>query len=211
MNSFIEALRQRLQDELPGEESHSRMLPKNRREGKHTSFPKKAGVLILLFPEEKDIKTVVIKRAIDNSPHSGQIALPGGRHENQDIDITHTALRESWEEIGILPEEVNVLGALTHIYIPVSNYEVVPVLGFIKEKPAFILNKNEVEEIIEISISELTGKEVYQNTCLKKEDHKEVWVPCLQIKKSPPIWGATAMILSELIDLINDLPATRWL
>ena len=210
MNSFIEALKRRLQEELPGEEAHIRMLPDSRRKGKQHLSPKKAGVLILLFPDNQNVKTLVIKRAIDNSPHSGQIALPGGRHEENDIDITFTALRETYEEIGVLPDEIEILGSLTSIYIPVSNYEVFPAVGIIEEKPLFNLNNREVESVIEIALEELTGDDVFQTFYFRQEENKEIEAPCLQIKNSPPIWGATAMILSELIDILNDIMPIRW-
>lgn len=121
----------RLSLPLPGYEAQRKMMNVNR---PHiVPVPEQArqsGVLLLIYPEDTDLKLVLIERPKDGSVHSGQVAFPGGQKEKEDLNIIRTALREANEEINLDPDRVNILGALTSLYIPVSNFEVHPIVAF---------------------------------------------------------------------------------
>src|ERR1043165_9931303 len=96
-----------------------------------------------------------MKRMADRTAHSGQVSFPGGRYEPADVKMLGTALRETQEEVGIDPDAIDVLGALTSLYIPVSNYNVFPFVGYTSVRPEYKLNDKEVSYIIETPLSYL--------------------------------------------------------
>jgi len=130
--------------------------------------------------------------------HAGQIALPGGRIEKGETAI-ETALRETWEEIGISREKIEILGSLSELYVQVSGFQIHPFVGWIDKKPAFIINKNEVEKTISFPFKLITNsiEEVEINTI-----SGQLKVPCIRFE-GEIIWGATAMILSEFADVLD--------
>lgn len=200
---FISKLIEELKKSLPGQESQMKMIPKGRRTNisySENKNIKKSAVLILLFPEKDDIYIVLIKRATDGSKHSGQIALPGGKFENEDCDLFKTAVREAEEEIGVKRKDVDVIGHLTSLFIPVSNYFVQPVVGRINYKPEFIRSINEVDEIYTVKLQEL--KEAYTVCKTFNINGKQLTAP-FYIINDIKVWGATAMILSEFIEVLN--------
>jgi 8-oxo-dGTP pyrophosphatase MutT (NUDIX family) len=198
----------RLMDELkkplPGFDAQRVMMPSFRRDSL-LSIPeqvKKGAVLILLYGEYEDLTMCLIKRTVDGSVHSGQISLPGGKMEESDLDIVHTALREAHEEIGVRPELATVLGLLSSLYIPVSNYLVFPIVAYTPTKPQFVPNSFEVDELIEVSIKLLLNPEIRGNDTIVVND-MERQVPAFIIGKHK-IWGATAMILNEFMHVFRN-------
>jgi 8-oxo-dGTP pyrophosphatase MutT (NUDIX family) len=204
----IKRLKEELSRPLPGLEAQMRMAPSVIRPGK-TKLPlRNSGVLVLLYPKEERLYTVFMKRPEYGGPHSGQISFPGGKSEKGDVSLTDTALRESHEEIGIPPASVEVLGTLTPLTIPISNYKLLPVVGFFHEKPYFITDPKEVVYLIEAEIDLLlkTGVEKREILIL---GNQSIEVPYYDIH-GHHVWGATAMILSEFLEIIKrfeDLPA----
>ena len=201
--NFINKLQEQLGNRLPGLTAQLKMAPITRLielERERTVVePRKSAVLILFYPDKRNIKLILIKRAIDQTVHSGQISFPGGKFEKDDKHLKQTALRETEEEVGINPEQVSIIGALSKLYIPPSNFDVYPFIGFLQKKPQ--LNGNhEVQHILEVDFDELRKPE----TCIEKaifhRTGKEVMVPSYAIQNEI-IWGATAMMLSELIEL----------
>ena len=140
-----------------------------------------------------------IERTSGNTIHSGQIGLPGGKYEKSDVDRTTTALRETSEELGVDCDQVEIVGHLTELYIPVSNFKVLPVLGFCEKRPVFRLNRFEVEQVIEMPVQQLLLKDNMRKFELQRADFKII-APYFEAK-GHKIWGATAMILSELREL----------
>jgi 8-oxo-dGTP pyrophosphatase MutT (NUDIX family) len=199
--SYIRLLREELKKDLPGHDAQYRMAPGMRLRFKPTSTGKKAAVLILLYPYEESLFTVFIKRPDYPGIHGGQISLPGGKMEKNDPDITFTALRETEEEIGINRQEVDILGFLSPLFIPVSNMLVSPVVGFNAEKPVFHIQPGEVAGLIETAIGEFLKPEIVQDK-IKIIRLKRAIVPFYNIN-GHHIWGATAMIISEFTELLR--------
>jgi 8-oxo-dGTP pyrophosphatase MutT (NUDIX family) len=188
---------------LPGRISHLGMAPFYRRDEIDKEYPAtavKSSVLILFYMKMNDPHVVFIRRAMYKGVHSGQIALPGGRWEITDKSMYHTALRESAEEIGIIPELVGFCGKLTDLYIPPSNYIVSPFVGIYNGVPSFIPDTIEVQGIIEIPFSQFMDESNMKIVNIEIDNNFTVKTPCFDINENI-IWGATAMMLNEMIIL----------
>lgn len=167
---------------------------------------RQAAVLMLLYPHEGCWTLAFIRRAGGHPEdrHAGQIAFPGGRVEETDPDLCFTAVREATEEIGIDPFSLHHLGALSSLYIPVSNYEVHPFLAWMDHRPDFRLQPSEVAGLLEPAVEVLARPETLKYRSIRLYSGK--WlsnVPCFEWDKHV-IWGATAMMLSELLALIGE-------
>lgn len=197
----IKLLQEKVREDLPGLHVQLEMAPVTRLSFKKPEETKKAGVLILLYPKNNIYYLVFIQRPTYNGAHSGQISFPGGQFEEADDNLIKTALRESYEEIGICTEDVKVLGSLSPLYIPVSNFEVKPVVGYLSYTPKFKADPIEVNHIIELPLYEVA--DIQNKDEVDMHIRGEVFrVPCFY-PASYKIWGATAMILSELIHVIR--------
>ncbi len=205
--NFKEELRKRLADELPGLSSQMKMVPAVRREeigNRHgNGDARKAAVLICFYPEvHGGIHLVLIRRNEYDGVHSGQISFPGGRHENDDSDLFHTALREAEEETNIRIDDVEVLGEISPVYIPPSNFIVKPVIGWTSQRPDLIPDPLEVSEILTVSLDELMDPVNRQTKDISHREFNIIDVPCFYIQ-GHIIWGATAMMLSEVVDVLD--------
>jgi 8-oxo-dGTP pyrophosphatase MutT (NUDIX family) len=194
-------LEQRLQQPLPGFEAQRRMI--GRVLPTPASIPENArlsAVLGLLFPVKDDLRVLLIRRTEDGHAHSGQISFPGGRKDEEDETLLHTALREAREEVGIDTNEIKVLGQLSSTYIPVSNFHVFPFLAFAKEKPITIPNSLEVAYTIEVSLNDFLKEDFKTKTTVTSSADKSFIreVNAYRLHDGGIIWGATAMIISEL-------------
>jgi 8-oxo-dGTP pyrophosphatase MutT (NUDIX family) len=208
---FIEKLSRELTLPLPGKEVQLRMTSNIRiRElmdlsGMNMENAIKSSVLILLYPGAGNgIPAFVVRlRPTYDGVHSGQISLPGGRYENHDEDLLQTALRETDEEIGVDKEKVTVIGKLTELYIPPSNYIVQPFIGYTTSRPVFSPQPEEVEQIIEIPLHDLLDE---RNRMEKEFDVRGIRfkAPAFVIGGNI-IWGATAMILSEFKEILQKI------
>ncbi|MBN2636472.1 MAG: CoA pyrophosphatase [Prolixibacteraceae bacterium] len=197
-----EKIRKALLKKLPGAKSHMKMLPKNRSLNAAQNDRNKlkhSSVLLLLFPENDVLKICLIKRPMHMKNHAGQIALPGGRIEKGETAL-ETALRETNEEIGIDTSAIEILGSLSELYVEVSGFIIHPFVGWLPQKPNFVINPAEVEKIILFPLNRFLSNpdEIELETVKGK-----LKVPCVQFE-SEIIWGATAMILSEFHDLLNE-------
>jgi len=206
---FSELLSQRLTNDLPGMNRQLLMAPAHRendiRKGLHNPGAIKSSVLILIFPHDGLIKTVVMLRPSYNGVHSGQVSLPGGKWETTDTDMAATALRETQEEIGVDPSKIRLIGALSPLYIPPSNYIVFPFIGLADSKPNFLADPAEVQELIEIHLEDLLDKNTATLRKVILSDGTSSEVPCY-VFGEVIIWGATAMILSEFAELLQTIP-----
>lgn len=203
-NEFVSWLRQRLTQPLPGYTAQQKMMNINRPDGSHApATARQSGVLILLYPKDADIWLVVIERSADGGVHSGQIALPGGKKEDSDADIIATALREAAEEVALNAHKVEVLGVLSSLYIPVSNFVVNPVIAICNEVPQLIPSEYEVARIWHLPLSSIfSRKEMVhvQASGLRLTIHTIAYM----MDDEKFIWGATAMILSELEVMLEE-------
>jgi 8-oxo-dGTP pyrophosphatase MutT (NUDIX family) len=204
---LLTRLENRLKDPLPGWKSHKQMASLKRLVKLQTmvipSNARVAGVLVLLYCHGEEVSIVFMKRVEDGGVHSGQISFPGGKAELEDKDIIDTALREANEEIGVDPKQVTVIGKLSEIYIPPSNFRVTPVLAYTNSTPLFVSDPNEVAEVIEVPLSMLIDKSSASSQKIRIGNTFNMTVPCY-IANGQTIWGATAMMLSELLDLIRE-------
>lgn len=192
-------INQRLSDKLPGKLAHQEAAPYRKVDYDRLDMNtvRKSGVLVLFYEKDNEPHIVLIQRPIYKGTHSGQIAFPGGKVEETDKDIIHTALREANEEVGVVMEHIEVIGQLSDVYIPVSNFLVSPVIGFVDYTPSFIAEEREVAEIVELKLSLLAQTEVLSTDNIKLSNGLKLEVPTFQFNQKT-IWGATALMLNEL-------------
>lgn len=204
-NTFIETTRMLIHSPLPGLEAQMRMAG-IRRILQQESIPtpenaNRAGVLLFFYPVSEEPHLVFMKRTEDGGVHSGQISFPGGRAEKSDPDIIFTALREANEEVGIPTDKVQVIGKLTDLYIPPSGFLVTPVVGFSTSRPSFKADPSEVAEIIELPMASFLEKNARTIAKIYINEGLQFDAPCFNIRGNI-IWGATAMILNELLEML---------
>ena len=202
---FITQLKITINNDLPGEESHQKMrviydqsieLPFS----KINSTP--AAVLILLYLEDNEIYFFLTKRSNELEHHKGQISLPGGTQEENE-KLTHTALRETQEEIGINKTSISIIGSMTPLFVPVTGFMINPFIGYSLNKLEPTPDPLEVEAIFSVNISDLLNKE---NRTIEQRNIRgyDVEVPYFKLNNYE-VWGATSMILSEFRDLIKSI------
>ncbi len=196
--------------DLPGETSHYKMAPIERlkeltKQSLKKNKAKRASVMVLFYPNKAgETHLALILRKTYKGVHSAQVGFPGGRQEVSDLSSKHTALRETQEEIGVLQEDIRVLKKLTQIYIPPSNFFVEPFIGTCDKTPQFVLQQTEVEALIEVKISDLLDDGIYCTRRLSTSYATDIEVPAY-ILNTHVVWGATAMMLSEVRELLNQL------
>jgi len=200
----LRSLKNRLAGPMPGLKAQMGMIP-HPRPGNKAYFEVedssiKAGVLLLFYPFKDRLHLVLTRRTEQVDFHKGQISLPGGRQEPEE-SLEQTALREAQEELQIDPDSIQILGMLTPLYIPPSNYCIYPVAAISERRPDFRPAAQEVAEVLEIPLEHLLDS---------KNMRREKWVirgadvevPFYSYK-GHKIWGATAMVLAELVDILK--------
>jgi 8-oxo-dGTP pyrophosphatase MutT (NUDIX family) len=204
LNSFIIEFQKQLSLPLPGRDAQLKMASamRNRELGfsYDTSTATKSSVLISFYPDKGKLITVFILRQTYDGVHSGQVSFPGGRMEPEDISLVQTALREAQEEVNIDSGKVKIIGTLSELFIPPSNFIVLPVIGFLEERPDLKPDISEVSEIIEADLSFLFDDSRIKQKTIEINGHK-IEAPYFDVH-GKVIWGATAMILSELKEVI---------
>ena len=197
--SLKQYLIERLQQELPGKIAHIEAAPYRRVNFTDTELTeaRKSGVLVLFYAKENVPHVALMQRPKYDGTHSGQISFPGGKQEKTDRNIEHTALREAYEEVGIIMEDVEIIGQLSDVYIPVSKFNVSPIIGFIDYHPTFNIDNHEVEELIELKLSDLISVKKLTPTKISLANNTIIKAPSFVFNQKI-VWGATALMLNEL-------------
>jgi 8-oxo-dGTP pyrophosphatase MutT (NUDIX family) len=198
--SFIDSLKKSLTKPLPGEASQYKMAPEGRKNIPLNEKSNNAAVLLLLFPNFNQPYIVFTKRHDYNGPHGGQVSFPGGKQELHDANLEQTAIREASEELGVPAYDIQIIGQLSSLTIPVSGFTVYPFVGFLNKKPIWEPNSFEVNYILEIPVAQLINPNsiMWEYWILH---NSQVKVPFYNVANEK-IWGATAMILSEFTDVV---------
>lgn len=202
-NSFIVELKKALAPPLPGSPAHDMLAPEHRKnlllQNADLANAQLSSVLILFYPDNDDNPSVIFTKRVEyKGVHSGQISFPGGKSELQDEDLFATAYRETEEEIGIKRDKIETLGVLTELYVPPSNFIIFPVVAAMREHPVFVPDEKEVAEILTVPFSFFFSNAAAGKYSINTNDGQYLQVPGYMINNHL-IWGATAMILSELI------------
>jgi len=205
--NFLEYVPKLVNVPLPAKEAHFKMVPFERIENlKNQDLkslnPKTAAVMMLLYPKNQRTHLVLIVRNSYKGVHSAQIAFPGGKYEANDENFQNTALRETYEEIGIHPNQIEIIMPFTNLYIQASNFMVYPFLGICKEEIVFVPDGNEVVNIIELPLHVFLNDNSIVTTNMSTSYAKNIEIPAFKINEHI-VWGATAMMLSELKEVLK--------
>jgi len=207
LHQILPKIKQIRPDNLPGFEAQAKMSPPMRQQFTQADImrlnAKKSAVLVLLYEKNQQTHIVFTQRQEYDGAHSGQISFPGGKMDHTDPDLTYTALRETAEEVGVEVARDAVIGELSFLYVPPSNFVIYPYIAHLEELPQFVPEEKEVKRIIELPVQELlnpSNQQVYRyhNKGLNIDFDSPSY-----LVEGTTIWGATAMILSELLTILD--------
>jgi 8-oxo-dGTP pyrophosphatase MutT (NUDIX family) len=204
-DKLIKKLIANLENSLPGIEAQIKMAHPERMIPKEApSEAKLAAVLLLLIKVKKAWHVLFVERVgRQGDVHSNQIAFPGGKMEISDSTLVHTALRETWEEIGIPNEKINIIGGLTPLYIPVSNFHMHPYIGVIDTLPEFTIQPNEIKQVFTFSLAKLKKPDTVKITDIRINEKLTLTdIPYYDVN-GKVLWGATAMVISEFLNVMK--------
>jgi 8-oxo-dGTP pyrophosphatase MutT (NUDIX family) len=209
-SALIAHLRDALQLPLPGLHTQMQMAPAPRPGTVPISELdrncRRAGVLVLLYPCAGELCLVLTRRTESLESHRGQISFPGGGLHTGE-SVRQAALREAEEELCVAPAELDLVGDLSPLYIPASSYCIYPLVAFASRRPDFLPNPHEVAEVIEAPLSRLLDPATRcEETWPWQDTYRRV--PFYAISEHK-VWGATAMVLCELLTLIDENPSPR--
>ena len=199
---FLERITKELKN-LPGIVAHQKFYPSRFQTHKTSDLVRLSAVGVHFFEKDLERYLILIERSEYNGHHSKQIAFPGGKKEPSDSSLEETARRESIEEININMNYAELIGQITPVYIPISNFEVYPFLYWHKKMPTFDVNSNEVDEIILVKFKDLLSDENLSNFDVQITKSSSIKnVPCFKLENKI-VWGATALILSEIKEILK--------
>ena len=205
---LVEQLHQRLKAPLPGAGAQWLMaaVPEGNKsfDFDYEEPPVESSVMILLFRRHDAYYFPLIRRSEYGGVHGGQIGLPGGKYEPEDTDRVDTAFRETHEELGIDMEEVRLIGNLSELYIRASNYNVLPVIGFLPRVPVYQPDPVEVSGVIECNLDLLLNDQIAGKKILTGRNGIRIIAPYYDIANQV-VWGATAMILCEFKTILREI------
>ena len=206
-SDFLKYVPKIKQEKLLAEEAHLKMMPMERlleleKYKTKVNVPRKSAVMMLIYPKNNKCHLALIIRNAYSGVHSAQIAFPGGKVELEDVSLTHTALRETHEEIGINPDKIEVIKTFTEVFIPPSNFLVSPFLGISYSELEFIKQEEEVAGIIEFPLLDFMNEKTVVNKLMDTSYGNNIAVPAFKINEHY-VWGATAMMMSELKEVLK--------
>lgn len=206
-SEFLKYIPKIEKEKLLSVEAHMKMAPLERISSLSTKDyldkdPKKAAVMMLLYPKNYETHLALIVRNSYPGIHASQIAFPGGKVEPTDIDLQFTALRETHEEIGITPEVIEIIKPFSELYIPPSNFLVSPFLGIVHDEVSFIPSPYEVKRVLELPLRDLLDDRIITKVVMSTSYADNISVPVFNVDKYV-VWGATAMMMSELKETIR--------
>ncbi|VXB04939.1 NUDIX hydrolase [Maribacter litoralis] len=195
---------------LPGEASQYKMAPESRldelqRINVAKKNPRKAGVMALFYPTQgMGTNLLLILRKTYKGVHSNQVAFPGGKAELTDDGLLTTALRETYEEVGVAPKDITVVKEISEIFIPPSNFIVQPFIGLYRNPKPFVKQDSEVELILEVPVSDFLDDALVVSKKMTTSYAVDIEVPAFELN-GYIVWGATAMMLNEIKELLKQV------
>lgn len=165
---------------------------------------KKAAVMALFYPKQELTHMLLMLRTAYPGVHSQQIGFPGGKVEEEDPTLLDTAKRETFEEVGVHPNQIEMITPLSEVYIPPSNFLVQPYLGLCNEPLSFTIDPIEVEALVEVNIRDFLDETNLMEQRLTTSYANNILVPAFKLN-GYTVWGATAMMLSEIKDLLKQV------
>ncbi len=206
-NDFIKYIPKIEKETLLSTDAHAKMAPLERisylkEENYIDKNPRRAAVLMLFYPKNEVTHLALIVRNTYPGVHSSQIGFPGGKVEEFDVDLEETALRETHEEVGIHPEKIQIIKPFSEIYIPPSNFLVSPFMGISHEELIFVPDLDEVKRVLEFSIADFLDDKSITKVKMSTSYATDIEVPAFMVDKYL-VWGATAMMMSELKETIK--------
>ncbi|HQV78252.1 MAG TPA: CoA pyrophosphatase [Chitinophagales bacterium] len=205
-HQFAHDLKNAFKQPLPGKSAQAALRPylklKPSLDAPPLPNPKRGAVMSLIYPIQSVPHILFIERPIYKGVHSGQIAFPGGKIEQSDASILAAALRETHEEVGVLQNEIEVVGPLTSVYVLASNFMVFPFVGILDSAPQFILEKKEVANIMEVPLSYFLEPGIIKEKPIKSAIGFTLMAPYYDLY-GKTLWGATAMMVSELNTILH--------
>tara|TARA_R110002073_G_scaffold334200_1_gene523206 strand:- start:2078 stop:2707 length:630 start_codon:yes stop_codon:yes gene_type:complete len=204
--NFLSKIDQLKSIPLGGLDAQFKLAPKLRlgydAEKIRSNNPKKAAVLALFYPNSENKATFLLtQRASYKGTHSAQISFPGGKIEKNDLNLSETALRETYEEVGVNHQDIKIVREITDVYIPPSNFLATPFIGYTKYRPSFSINE-EVQTTIEVLVSDLLDDTNLDSIIMNTSYMDNISVPCFKLNNYI-VWGATGMMLSEIKEMLK--------
>ncbi|CAN0592270.1 unnamed protein product [Ectocarpus sp. 12 AP-2014] len=195
---------------LPGEASQYKMAPESRLEELQRinisqKNPRRAGVMALFYPTNNmGTNLLLILRKTYKGVHSNQVAFPGGKEEKFDDGLLTTALRETYEEVGVAPKDITVIKEISEIFIPPSNFMVQPYIGLYRNPKPFVKQDAEVELILEVPVSDFLDDTLVVSKKMTTSYAVDIEVPAFKLN-GYIVWGATAMMMNEIKELLKQV------
>lgn len=207
-DEFRDWLIDRFQNKLPGSDAQYNLAPLKRKEEEEAmllsnSNPKESAVMMIMYPNGDNIEIPMILRNVYDGVHSGQIGLPGGKKEETDQDLLFTAIRETKEEINVDIKREDVIGNLSPLFVPVSNFVIHPFISWINEIPSFVPDASEVQKVFRVPLTHLRNPENIQSKSIEVSSGLKIKAPGIPIEDHF-LWGATAMMIAEFLEILKD-------
>ncbi|RLD23978.1 MAG: coenzyme A pyrophosphatase [Bacteroidetes bacterium] len=206
MESLISFLKKALTTELPGQDAQAIMMPTLSDRSRFSLEAKKGarpgGVMILFYLKDEEIYFPLIQRPDYDGVHAKQMSFPGGKKDDEDESLIITAIRETNEEIGVESGKIEVIGSLSELYIIASNFNVLPTIGIFGGLPDFLADEHEVDEVVEVKLTDLMDDAKQKEKPMTILQGITINAPYFDLNDKV-VWGATAMILSELKQILQ--------